>query len=615
MSRRLLIRLDAHGDAAWLALGRDGTPLHGERAGLPEAAADVTETIVLVPAEDVLVLPMPDLPGSPRQRQQALPFAIEEQLAAPVEQQHVVLSADPQAVLVVARTRMQGWLSRLHGAGRAAPAVSSVRPSPASGFGRCSVQGSIRGSTAIRTARLPGAIKPGGRQHPLVDAEALAATAREQLGVTGASPYIEAEVMVSSPTNLSGVILRGIDPDHIGHVSTLVKDMREGKLEYLRDPAPLQQEIREKRTMEMDLLLERLDRERKELGRLTGDGDAGAGGRASGDLGAPAVPSHLEQATRIPGIDAEPVPEFDEPEEGAMPLLPHQVQELEEEGGGDEPGMPPLPGLDDGANAEPQLPGLVIGPELAKSLQVELGDEVNVVTPNGGMGPMGPIPRSRPFEIVGIFYSGMYEYDANFAYTAIEDASDFLGVEGATGIELKTTSVDAAESIALALQQTLGPKIEVLDWKELNRSLFYALKLEKIAMFVVLTFIILVASFSIVAMLIMIVIEKGREIAILKSMGASNAGVMRTFVFQGLVIGSIGAAIGLVLGLAICYFLATVGFPLNSEVYYINTLPVDVDPVEVVVVVVCAIVISLLATVYPSVQAARLNPVDGLRYE
>jgi len=117
MPRRLLIRLDAQGDAAWLALGRDGTPLHGERAGLPEPAADIVETIVLVPAEDVLVLPLPDLPGSPRQRQQALPFAIEEQLAAPVEQQHVVLAAQPEAVLVVARARMQAWLSRLRAAG------------------------------------------------------------------------------------------------------------------------------------------------------------------------------------------------------------------------------------------------------------------------------------------------------------------------------------------------------------------------------------------------------------------------------------------------------------------------------------------------------------------
>ena len=153
----------------------------------------------------------------------------------------------------------------------------------------------------------------------------------------------------------------------------------------------------------------------------------------------------------------------------------------------------------------------------------------------------------------------------------------------------------------------------MLDWKELNRSLFYALKLEKIAMFVVLTFIILVASFSIIAMLIMIVIEKGREIAVLKSLGATDGGIMRTFIFQGTVIGTVGATIGLAGGLVICFLLEKVGFPLDPDVYYISTLPIDINLEEIVSVVVCAILISILATIYPSIQAARLKPVDGLR--
>lgn len=484
--------------------------------------------------------------------------------------------------------------------------------------------------------------------------EALADKARENPRVVGASPYVEAEVMVSSPTNLSGVILRGIDPDHIGQVSTLARDMREGKLDYLRDSGPLDDELAEKRDMEMDLLLDRLERERKELEKeekdqpATDDDAAGAettGGESGSDE--PRVPEHLKDVLDAPldlpdDVQADEVDD-DEPPEGFMPPLPHEVDEADEEDGmpplpheldeadeeggmpplphqegsdGDDGGMPPLPGQDEDEDEdEERLPGLVIGPELAKSLQVDLGDEVNVVTPNAEMGPMGPIPRSRPFEVVGIFYSGMYEYDANFAYTWIDDSRDFLGVKGATGVELKTVAVREAEQVAHELQAELGPDVDVLDWKELNKSLFYALELEKIAMFVVLTFIILVASFSIIAMLIMIVIEKAREIAIMKSMGATNGGIMRTFIFQGLVIGTLGAIIGLLLGLGICWFLATVGFPLNSEVYYISTLPVDVNPVEVALVVVCAIVISLLATVYPSIQAARLNPVDGLRYD
>ena len=426
----------------------------------------------------------------------------------------------------------------------------------------------------------------------LKDPQTVAAKAREHPQIKGAAAYVEAEVMVSSPTNLSGVILRGIDPDSIGDVSTLVRDMQEGKLSYLIDAGPLQEELKKHRDVDMERLLERLDAERDELER------------------------------EAQGVTAGATNNEDDEELGAMPLLPHEeLGEAE---------MPALPHEDDADTADPgemaplpgelpdtdeRLPGLIIGPELAKALQVDLGDEVNVVTPNAEMGPMGPIPRSRPFRIVGVFYSGMYEYDANFAYTYINDAQDFLSVEGATGIELRTASVEEAVGVAVDLQRMLGPSVEVLDWQELNRSLFYALKLEKIAMFVVLTFIILVASFSIVAMLIMIVIEKGREIAILKSMGATNGGVMRTFIFQGLVIGTIGALIGLVGGLGICYFLATVGFPLNSEVYYISTLPVEVDPGEVLAVVVCAVVISLLATIYPSIQAARLNPVDGLRYE
>ncbi len=416
-----------------------------------------------------------------------------------------------------------------------------------------------------------------------------AAIARKNPRVLGAAVYIEAEVMVSSPTNLSGVILRGIDPATIGDVSTLVRDMQEGKLDYLVDSTALNAALAERRDVDMERLLERLDSERGEL----------AGHRR--DAGSPDAGE--EEVGFMPMLPHE---EFGE---GEMPDLPHD----EDESDTAVDGMPPLPG--DMAGEKLRLPGLVIGPELAKSLQVGLGDEVNVVTPNAEMGPMGPIPRSRPFRIVGIFYSGMYEYDANFAYTYINDSRDFLGVEGATGIELRTAAVEEAVDVAAELQTTLGPVVEVLDWQELNKSLFYALKLEKIAMFVVLTFIILVASFSIVAMLIMIVIEKGREIAILKSMGATNGGIMRTFIFQGLVIGTLGALIGLLGGLAICYFLATVGFPLNSEVYYISTLPVEVDPSEVGSVVVCAVVISLLATIYPSIQAARLDPVDGLRYE
>jgi lipoprotein-releasing system permease protein len=431
----------------------------------------------------------------------------------------------------------------------------------------------------------------------LEDHAAVEAVARGEAAVIGASPYLESEVMVSSPTNLSGVILRGVDVHKVGAVSNLVHDIEKGKIEFLEDARPMLQEIEKQREEDLGDLLKRVRKERDEV-------EAELDRVPNPEFEAE-VPEALKELEALP-----PVEDLEDGadrygDEGYMPGLLDEALETEEEGG-----MPPI---DDGVSASDDLPGLIVGRELARSLQVSLGDEVNVVTPNGEMGPMGPIPRSRPFRVVGVFYSGMYEYDANYAYTSISSAQAFLSVEGITGIELKTVNVDEAPLVAERLQAAVPAGVDVLDWQELNRSLFYALKLEKIAMFVVLTFIILVASFSIVAMLIMIVIEKGREIAILKAIGATNGGVMRTFVFQGLVIGIVGAILGLLFGLGICWFLAEFGFPLNSEVYYISTLPVDVDPTEITLVVFAAILISLMATIYPSIQAARLNPVQGLR--
>jgi len=426
----------------------------------------------------------------------------------------------------------------------------------------------------------------------ILDADEIEAIARKDSAVTGTSPFVEAEVMVSSPTNLSGVIFRGVDIHKVGAVSNLVKDIEKGKIEYLEDPQALLDEVEKQRDEDLGELLRKVRKERDERDETAGEVLA---------------PEFKPVLPDVPDLEGEPAPpeklavgdEYGD--EGFMPgLLDDDTEDSE------------MPSIDDGGPAG-DLPGIIVGRELARSLQVSLGDEVNVVTPNGEMGPMGPIPRSRPFRVVGVFYSGMYEYDANYAYTSLKSAQSFLSIEGITGIELKTIDVEHAPAIAERLQAQVSKNIDVLDWQELNRSLFYALKLEKIAMFVVLTFIILVASFSIVAMLIMIVIEKGREIAILKALGATNQGIMGTFIFQGMVIGTVGAFLGLISGLGICWFLAEFGFPLNSEVYYISTLPVDVDTSEITVVVLATLVISFLATIYPSIQAARLNPVQGLR--
>jgi lipoprotein-releasing system permease protein len=479
----------------------------------------------------------------------------------------------------------------------------------------------------------------GPDKQPLTDPEPVLEAARSFETITGASPYVEAEAMVSSPTNLNGLILRGVEPETIGQVSDLPDEIVRGELEYLRDPTPLLEKLESRSDEEFDSLIETIEeRKRRESSKEADAGTGGSGtstGREAPDAGerAPSdeIEAILDDESASPIEDDTDSNAEDDGSSGGMPPIAGDDETSDSSSGG---GMPPIAGGDDGDSesggrggmssisgdeeeeeGETTLPGLLIGKELAKSLQVELGDEVKVVTPQGEMSPTGPIPRSRPFRIVGIFYTGMYEYDANFGYAMLSDTRDFLDREGVTGVELKTVDVERAMAIADRLQRELGDDYDVLDWKEMNRSLFYALKLEKIAMFVVLTFIILVASFSIIAMLIMIVLEKKRDIAVLKSMGMTRSGIMRIFIFQGVVIGATGAAIGLVLGLGICWALATFGYSLNSEVYYISQLPVEVDALEVGLVVFCTIAISFLATIYPSKKAADLQPVEGLRYE
>jgi lipoprotein-releasing system permease protein len=272
------------------------------------------------------------------------------------------------------------------------------------------------------------------------------------------------------------------------------------------------------------------------------------------------------------------------------------------------------------AAAPPQrgpLPAIVLGRELARSLRVFVGDQVNVISPLGDLGPAGPQPKSRPFRVAAIFYSGMYEYDAKFAYLELGEAQRFFGTgDAVTGLELKVREVDSARAVMARIQVTLGGyPYRTKDWGELNRNLFSALQMEKVVMAVILGFIVLVASFIIVATLIMLVLEKTREIAVLKSMGAGVPAVMKIFVAEGLVIGAIGTFFGLVLGVGTCLLVDKVGIKLDPEVYYISNLPVLMDGGQVALVALMSVVLAYLATIYPATKAARLRPVDGLRSE
>jgi lipoprotein-releasing system permease protein len=273
-------------------------------------------------------------------------------------------------------------------------------------------------------------------------------------------------------------------------------------------------------------------------------------------------------------------------------------------------------GLPDEAK-EDAMPGLIVGQELARALRLVVGDRVTVVSPRGDLGPTGPIPKTRPFRIAGIFYSGMYEYDMKHAYIDLGVAQSFLRSEGRiSGIEVKVEDVERAPALATKLASTIGQDgLRVRDWKMMNQQLFGALALEKLAMFITLGIAILIAGFSVFGTLTLLVQEKRREVGILKAMGTSARGVIRIFVIEGLLIGAAGGLMGLGLGFVLTFAAEHFGIRMNPEVYYIDKLPVHLDPTEFALVGAATVVVCLAATLFPAYQASRVRPVDALRYD
>ncbi|MEO8806071.1 MAG: lipoprotein-releasing ABC transporter permease subunit [Burkholderiaceae bacterium] len=268
--------------------------------------------------------------------------------------------------------------------------------------------------------------------------------------------------------------------------------------------------------------------------------------------------------------------------------------------------------------------GVVLGIELARTLGVRQGDKVTVMAPGGQVTPAGVVPRLKQLTVVGVFDAGHYEYDSTLALVHVEDAAKLFRVEGPTGVQLKLTDLNQAREVSSQLSQTLGPQVQVRDWTSTNRNWFAAVQLEKRLMFIILTLIVAVAAFNLVSTLVMTVTDKRADIAILRTLGASPRSVMGIFMVQGALSGVIGTLAGVAFGLLIAFNvgvivpaierLLSVSF-LPSSVYLISRMPSEPQSGDIVPIVVISLVLSFVATLYPSWRASRVQPAEALRYE
>ncbi len=369
--------------------------------------------------------------------------------------------------------------------------------------------------------------------------------------VEAVTPLIRADMMMNARTNNHAIMLKGIDLQSFDQVSGVLMNLEKGKREYLGDPQKLFEEIRTRRS------------------KLYGGDDFGLSDKKKEKEKA-AEPSDVE-------VDKKAIP---------PPAVPRKRV----------------------------LPAVIVGRELSKSLRLYIGEEVNIINPIGGIGPTGPIPKSRPFRVGGIFFSGMFEFDNAFVYMSLRDAQKYLNKGNRISeIQVAVADPDDAPSIAQRIKTALKGTYRVRSWNELNAALFSALKLEKIVMFIFLSLAILVASFCIIATLTMLVLEKGSEVSVLMTLGTSTKEVQSIFRFEGLLIGIVGTMSGLFVGLGLCLFLSTVGLPIDPEVWYIDKLPVDISVTEFLLVGLASITITQLATIYPAYAAALLTPVEGLK--
>jgi lipoprotein-releasing system permease protein len=263
-----------------------------------------------------------------------------------------------------------------------------------------------------------------------------------------------------------------------------------------------------------------------------------------------------------------------------------------------------------------QAPGILLGRDLAQQLGVGLGEAVSLITPSGTLSPMGMMTRPRKATVVGIFSLGLFEFDSQYGFVSLDFAQRLLGKDSADMLELRVSDIYQAPAVADRISSELGPRYVADDWADMNASLFSALWLEKMVITITIGLIVLVAALNIIASLIMLVMEKRRDIAILKTMGTTSRRVTTIFMLQGLIIGLIGTVIGATLGYSLSWFLdryRLIRIPM--DVYQVSYVPFVIQPLDFVTVIVAAIAICFLATIQPSRQAARLDPIQALRFE
>lgn len=371
--------------------------------------------------------------------------------------------------------------------------------------------------------------------------------------VRGVAPFVIQEMMISKDAKTAGLLLKGVDPLRLGDVLDLPNHIIKGGLEGLRIPG--------------------------------------------------AMPPEEPFARRDSSLSTEEVESAGESPDARNPSENDK-------------------GTAQKTEAEPNttLPGIILGKTLAENLEATLGDTVQVTTPMIGLDILGwspseASPRTLSFRVVGIFYAGFLEYDTKLAYVDYYQAQRFFDHgDSVTGVEITLKDIHAAKRISKTIKASLGPgPYHTIDWEMLNEPLFTALKMQKVVLTVVLAVIVGVAAFNIIATLVMMVFDKRREIAILKSMGATHGEIARIFLYVGTVVGLIGIAIGLTVGFGVCFLLKEVGWPLDPKVYLIDHLPVRIEIMDFVVTSIVAFSICLLATILPSLSASALRPVDGIR--